>query len=147
MNELSAELRRQLFKQESEVPFLMLITVTHPSFGSTIRFVQNTEDIVSRGNTFLAFPVKITLSNDDGEREREVSIVFDNVSLALVEGLRSIHTPPDVTIEMILANDPDADRLAAAEWVPAAGAGSSGSGSGSGSGNGNKRVLVIDELD
>ena len=106
MNSLSTALLKQLFAQESEDPFLLLVTVSHPDFvGTYIRLVNNTEDIVSRGETFIAFPMRIKLSDDDGEREKEVSISFSNVSQELIMELRKITTPADVTIEMVLASD------------------------------------------
>lgn len=106
-NSLSPELLAQLLNQESDDPFLTLITLTHPSFGQPVRYVNNTENIISRGDTFLAFPVKITLPVDDGESAREVSIEFDNVSLDLLDEIRQVTTPIDVKLEMVLASIPD----------------------------------------
>ena len=106
MRELSNQLLTQLYKQESEDPFLMLLTLTHDDF-APIYLVNNTEPIVSRGKSFIPFPVKITLPADDGETQREVAIEFDNASAALIAALRSVITPIEVTIEMILASAPD----------------------------------------
>ena len=105
-NQLSPALLAQLYAQESDVPFLMLVTLTHPSF-PTIRLVNNSEDIVSNGETFIAFPMRIRLPMDDGESTREVSIEFDNVSLALIDELRTVTSPIDVKIDMILSSNPD----------------------------------------
>ena len=84
----------------------MLATLTHPSF-PTIRLVNNSEDIVSNGETFTAFPMRIRLPMDDGESTREVSIEFDNVSLTLIDELRTVTSPIDVKIDMILSSNPD----------------------------------------
>ena len=105
-NQLSPALLAQLYAQESDVPFLMLATLTHPSF-PTIRLVNNSEDIVSNGETFTAFPMRIRLPMDDGESTREVSIEFDNVSLTLIDELRTVTSPIDVKIDMILSSNPD----------------------------------------
>lgn len=110
MNNLSPKLLAELFGQESSDPFLMLVTVSHPTF-DTIYLANNTEDIVSRGVTYTAFPMQITLPGDDGESSREVRIEFDNVSLELIEDFRRINSPPDVKVEMILASDPDTIQL------------------------------------
>lgn len=77
--------------------------------------MNNTEDIVSRGNTFTAFPVSIILPVDDGESSREVSIEFDNVSRELINELRSVTDSIDVTLEMILASIPDEVQIELAE--------------------------------
>lgn len=107
MNTLSNELLAQLFAQESNDPFLILVTMTHSSFSSPIRFVNNQEQIISRGNTFQSFPVKITLPIDDGDRAREVSLEMDNVSLEFIDELRSITTAVTVKLELVLASLPD----------------------------------------
>lgn len=106
-NQLSPELIAQLFTENSNDPFLTLITLEHSSFPSPIRLVNNTEDIVSRGNTFVSFPMKIKLPMDDGESAREVQIVFDNVSLELIDEIRSVTTSIGVTMELVLASIPD----------------------------------------
>lgn len=106
-NQLSLSLIQQLMASSSEDPFLMLFTLSHPSFANEVRLVNNTEDIVSNGNTFTAFPVSVTMPNDDGESQREVRITFDNVSRYLIRELRGVTTPIDIKIEMVLASDPD----------------------------------------
>jgi hypothetical protein len=115
LNILSNELLAQLYSRESNDPFLTLITLSHPDFSSDIRLVNNSVDIVSRGETFVAFPVNIILPSDDGESTREVSITFDNVSRELMNELRTIITPIDVKLEMILASIPDIVQIELAE--------------------------------
>lgn len=106
-NALSSQLIAQLCRQESDDPFLSLVTLSHVSFG-TIRLVNNTSDIVSNGNTFTAFPMKIVLPKDDGETAREVSIDFDNVGLDLITPIRSVTDFISVKLELVLASIPDA---------------------------------------
>ncbi len=115
MRNLSAELRQQLYGQESNDPFLMLVTMQHSSFVEDILFVNDVQDIESRGLTYTAFPISITLPADDGETSKDVKMVFDNVSLELVEEFRSITTPIEVKIEMILASNPDSIQLSLEE--------------------------------
>lgn len=105
-NLLSSQLLGEMFASESTDPFLLLVTITHPTF-TPIYLVNNTEDIISNGVTFTPFPMTITLPPDDGESAREVAIEFDNVSLELIDELRSVTTPVDVKLEMVLASNPD----------------------------------------
>lgn len=105
-NSLSNNLLEQIYGQYSDVPLLMLVTISHSSF-DTLYLVDNIEDQISRGNTFRAFPMRVRPPADDGETVREVAIDFDNVSLELIQELRSVTTPMDVTVEVVLANDPD----------------------------------------
>lgn len=113
-NNLSPELLAQLYTQESSDPFLILVTLSHADF-STVRLVNNSENVVSRGNTFMSFPMRIVLPVDDGESDREVSIEFDNVSRELIEEIRSVTTQIDVTLEMILASTPDVVQMSIEE--------------------------------
>lgn len=113
-NQLSPELLLQLFKQESNDPLLSLLTLSHPSF-STIRLVNNTKDVVSRGDTYSAFPFTLSLPIDDGETNRQVSIEFDNVGLTLIEPIRSVITPINVKLELILASLPNSVQMSLEE--------------------------------
>lgn len=115
MNTLTPALLSQLFSAESNDPFLTLVTLSHSTFVSDIRLVNNTVDIVSRGNTYLAFPVSIILPTDDGETSREVSIEFDNVSRELINELRTVTDSIDVKLEMVLASLPDEVQIELAE--------------------------------
>lgn len=115
MNNLSNELKEQLFKQESEDPFLTLVTLSGPGF--TYRLVNNTRDIVSNGATFTAFPMKIRLPADDGESARDFQIDFDNSSLLLLRALRSVTSPINCQIDMILASMPDVIQMSIPELL------------------------------
>lgn len=116
-NSLSPELLAQLFSQESNDPFLMLVTLSHDSFAQDIRLVNNTQNITSGGNVFQAFPMSIRLPVDDGETARSFTIEFDNVSLFLIEEIRQVTTQISVSIEMILASLPDDVQMAQADLV------------------------------
>lgn len=114
-NVLTPQLIAQLLSQESDDPFLTLLTLEHEDFVAPIRLVNNSVDILSRTNTFMAFPMRITFPADDGETARVFKIEFDNVSLALVEQMRTVLTPITVTLEMILASMPDAVQMSQGE--------------------------------
>lgn len=109
MNSLSSGLLAQLYCQNSNDPFLTLIELSHDTFPEPYRFVNNSVPIVSRGNTFQPFPVKITLPADDGESIREVALELDNISLELIAAFRSLTGKQQVGVklEMILASMPD----------------------------------------
>lgn len=106
---LTPELIAQLFAQDSGDPFLTLLTLNHPSYVEPIRLVNNTEAIVSRGNTFQPFSFNFTLPKDDGETIKEITIDFDNVSLELIQIIRSTVGSSNITVklEMILASLPN----------------------------------------
>lgn len=87
--------------------WLVLLEITHPSLATPFRAVRNTQDVVSQGKTFYAYPFDITLGDDDAERLPEVKLTIDNVALDLVEMIRTIADPPKVTIWIVLSSQPD----------------------------------------
>lgn len=103
---LSNQMIQEIYSQESGDPFLALFTLSHPTF-DTIYLVNNTEDIVSNGITFQAFPVNLVFPVDDGETVREVLLTLDNVSQLLIDELRSVTDYINVNINMVLASNPD----------------------------------------
>lgn len=115
MRSLSNELLNELYASESSDPFIMLLTLGHESFG-TVRLVNDNRDTISRGNTYYAFPMEVTLPSDDGESASEVDIKLDNVTRELIDELRSVTTPINVTVEMVLASNPDYVQISLEEF-------------------------------
>lgn len=115
MRSLTNDLLRELYAQDSADAFLMLLTISHPSF-PTIYLSNNNRDVVSRGNTYLAFPMEVTLPGDDGESMQEVDIRLDNVSRELITELRTVTTPINVTVEMVLASNTDYVQISLEEF-------------------------------
>lgn len=102
----AAALRQMLAANTSEV-FLVLLTLTHPSM-TTLRVVNNTQSIVSRGNAYVAFPFSIALPQDVAERLATVQLTISNVDRRLVDEVRAIPDPISVTVEVIAASAPNA---------------------------------------
>lgn len=103
----STTFRNAVMAQETgEVP-LLLLTLDHADLSVPIRVVNNSKDIVSGGETFIAFPMEITLADDPEERMPQASISIDNVDRSIVTAVRTITSAPTITIELILASDPD----------------------------------------
>lgn len=92
--------------QTGEV-WLILLTISHAAISPSIRVVNNNEDIVSRGNTFLAFPFELALPQESGEQLTTIGLQIDNVDRQIVAALRAITTAPTVEVEVILADYPD----------------------------------------
>jgi hypothetical protein len=85
----------------------MLLTINHSDLGSPIYVVNNTEDVVSNGNTFLGYPFYFELPGEDAESLSQVTLTITNVDKLLVAGVRSIATPLDVKLQVVLASDPN----------------------------------------
>lgn len=104
---LSTTARAAIYAQETGEVFLLLLTIDHDDLDSPIRVVDNTEDVTSRGDTYVAFPFDIALPDESPDSISAVRLTIDNVDRQVVDALRSISTPATVTLEVVLASDPD----------------------------------------
>lgn len=104
MRTLSTNARAALYAAQSDEVWLQLLTVEHSAIATPIRIVANTENIVSRGETYTAFPFQISLPATSAE---SVELVVDNVTRELIEEVRGIDTPLTLTLEVVLASAPD----------------------------------------
>lgn len=109
---LSSYARQQAYALTSGDAWLVLCTISHPPTGTILRVVNNTVDIVSRGQTFTAYPFKITLPHETGEGIGAATLEIDNVDRTLVDMLRAAVIAPTVKIEVILSTYPDQVEIA-----------------------------------
>ena len=107
MRQLTASAVNQLTAEASSDPMLVLLTIDHTSI-DPFYLVNDTVNLVSRGNTYLAFPFKIILPDDaDDESTKVCKIEIDNTTLELITALRSITEQLDAKLELVLASSPD----------------------------------------
>lgn len=99
---LSANARQSLFSLDANGEVWLVLL----RMGST-RVVNNNEDIVSNGVTYTAYPFEINLPADTLEKSPQVTLRIDNIDRSLTDWIRNQSDPPSVTIEVILASDPD----------------------------------------
>lgn len=103
---LSGSQRRELDRRRSEDAYLWLVTVTHPDSARPIRVARNGADVVSRGETFGKGWFDLEAPTDTGEPPRG-RLSVPNVNRRLSAMLLRLRTPPRVTLEAVLASDPD----------------------------------------
>lgn len=103
---LSLVATASLVEEATDEVWLVLMEITHADMADTIRVVNNTEAIVSDGETYVGLPFAIEFP-DEGDRPGEARISIDNVDRRIVEAVRSITTPPTVKLQVILASQPD----------------------------------------
>lgn len=104
---LSDTARQQVFQQEGG-GFLELLTLTHSSLAEPLRFVNNNENVESNGETYIAFPFRVTLPNDKDRSVPSARLEIDNVSRQIGQIIRQISTPPTITIQIVRMDDFDA---------------------------------------
>ena len=104
---ISSRAMEAMFAQETEEVFLLLLTIEHEDMTSPLRLVNNSEDIVSGGDTYTAYPFQFELPSSGGDSPPRATIKIDNVHRDIVSTIRSLASPPEITISVILASQPD----------------------------------------
>ena len=104
---ISNTARGQVFQQEGG-GFLELLVITHANLSTPIRLVNNTENVVSNGETYIAYPFKVGLPKDKDRTAPSASLTISNVTRELSQLIRQISTPPAIDISIIRIDDLDA---------------------------------------
>ncbi len=106
MTDISDELKQDAFSNESDLP-LILLTISHPSLSEDICVVNNKLAITSNGQEYIAFPFDITLPDSKEDSQPSAKLTICNVSREIGQAIRSISTPPSVTITIVRQDTPD----------------------------------------
>ncbi len=104
---LSTAAKTAAFSQDTGEAFLILLTIDHADFTVPIRVVNNTEDVTSNGEVYVAFPFSLTLPDEDENREVTAKLTIDNVSREITQALRLIGSPPTIDVSVIRAAAPN----------------------------------------
>lgn len=104
---LSANEVRERFAANSSVVPLLLLTLSHPDMAIPGRVVRDGHSVFSRGNEFVAGWFDCVLPLDAGDELANVTLSVDNVDQQIVATLRSLDSPPTVTLEVVTSADPD----------------------------------------
>lgn len=107
-----AAMQGALAQQTDEV-YLILLEVDHPNLGAPLRFVNNDANVTSGGNVYTAFPFEVTMPDDKEGKEPQAEIKVDNVSRELIDEVRTLTSPPSMTLSVILLSSPNT-----IEWGP-----------------------------
>lgn len=107
MRSLSAAALVSAHMQETGEVWLVLLTISHPSIATPLRFANNTQSVMSRGELFVAFPFEVELPSSEQDTIGEARLRIDNVDRMIVDTIRTILSPPDLKFEIVLASQPD----------------------------------------
>jgi hypothetical protein len=92
---------------ETEKVFLHLLTIEVEG-GAVLRFVDNNQNITSRGNEFYAAAFTVTLPEQAGDAPRPCRLAVDNTDLAVFQAIKQA-AGRDVTATacVVMADTPD----------------------------------------
>jgi len=104
---ISIVARRAINAQETGEVFLEILSLEHPEFDSPVCVVNNTEPITSNGITYNPFPFQIDLPREEEGQISKATLKIDAIDRSLIEKIRTIDTPMDATLSVLLASQPD----------------------------------------
>jgi hypothetical protein len=92
--------------QHTDEAFLECLTIAHPSV-TTIRLVNDRQDLTRSAGTFIAFPFRARLQPKSEDRIAEAEIIADNVDQRIITALRGLSDGATATYEVVLADTPN----------------------------------------
>jgi len=103
---LSSAEKAELYAGTTTGEWVVLVTVTHADFVSTLRYVNTFADVVSGGDTYTALAFSAALPADrDGPAA--ATLTLDNTDQATTVAFRSVTSPPTITLEIVRLSAPD----------------------------------------
>ncbi|WP_421792745.1 DUF1833 family protein [Hyphobacterium sp.] len=129
----SQEFIREAFAQDTKAVYLVCVKIDHPALAaiaaehpdleSPIRVVNDYQDLVRADGTYKAWAFEYTEPDEGEDAKPRSQISLDNVDRRYIYALRSIDTPATVTVEIVLAHNPnvversfDEFELVVADW-------------------------------
>lgn len=88
---------------------LILIEINHEALDQPVRVVNDMDDVISNGNTYVAYPFKCVLPDDYENQLPKAQIVIDNVGRELMYWIETTGGGQNstCTFKQILRSNPD----------------------------------------
>lgn len=96
--------------QSTDFAFWVLVEITHSTLANPIRAVNNTEDVVSNGETYVAFPFSVILPPDTEDLQVRARIIIENATRDLIDEFRSTAGSRErlvFKLSVVASDDPD----------------------------------------
>lgn len=95
--------------QHSARVYVILVTVTHPGLAQPWRACNDSQDVISRGDLYAAWPFEFAEPSAEPGVEPSCRLEIDNVDRQLATILRGLpHDPlPQLRVEFVFADAPD----------------------------------------
>lgn len=114
---LGAVALRQLFAQESDEAWVLLLTIVHDALATPIRVASKgtvSGDVEGEHASWIevgpyryyAYPFLIDIPEDRDDALARVTLQIDNVDRSITETLRQITTPATVSLSVVMESAP-----------------------------------------
>jgi hypothetical protein len=107
VSRLSDPATRAVLAPETDKVFLHLLSVGIAG-SPTLRLVDNTSDVVSRGETYSAVGFSIILPEQTADGPRPCKLSIDNADLAIFSAIKwAVNKTVTITVCVVMADTPD----------------------------------------
>ena len=107
MKHLSPEATEAVLAPETEKVFLHLLTI-ETSGGAVLRFVNNNQNVTSRGNEYSAAGFDIILPEQTDNAPRPCRLAIDNTDTVIFQAIKqAVGQDVSATVCVIMADAPD----------------------------------------
>lgn len=123
--DVSASFKAAAFAQQTDKTPIYLVTVTHPAMMEPLRFSSDATErlepsgvnqpvygTISRGDEYYFLPFTLILPQDQDRSAPIARLRMANISRDLIPILRSVDSPAQFLIEVVLSDDPDTVEIA-----------------------------------
>lgn len=105
---LSTPAIRALFASQTGEAFIVLLTLSHPTLANPIRVCSDGQALISNGNTYVAFPFRISLPAEVEGAPPTTELEIDNVDRSIVKAVREATGEPiQISMSVVLASSPN----------------------------------------
>lgn len=87
---LSADFIEAATAQSTDEILLHFLDFYHPDIGTTLRFVNNREDVTRGGNTYTGYNFEVELPEDMPNTMPYCTLTIDNIDRAMVNQIRTL---------------------------------------------------------
>lgn len=87
MRNYTSAAKQNLLATSADEPFLILLEITHTDLASPIRVVNDVQNIVVDGDTYVAMPFRVTLPDDVKGQMPQAKLEVDNIGRELTQWL------------------------------------------------------------
>ena len=122
---VSNAFKAAIYAQQTSEVFIVLATISHPSFEDDIRAASDpfellpdagVRGVVSRGLEYVYMPFVINLPAQDDTGIARASLSIDNIDRRIVAAVRSASSALNVSFEIVLASDVDTPELSVQDF-------------------------------
>lgn len=122
---LSNAAKQAIYAQQTDVAFIVLLTIDHTTFAAPIRVASDpfellpnagVRGVLSRSNEYIYLPFIINMPVQDDTGISKASISIDNISREMVARVRQATSALSITIEIVLSSDVDTPEISASDF-------------------------------